>query len=48
MTKSEAEQDELEKEQDGLILFSFNFLFLNQEKLVVTIDATGEYFDIKL
>jgi hypothetical protein len=48
MTKSEAEQDELEKEQDGLILFSFNFLFLHQEKLVVTIDATGEHFDIKL
>jgi hypothetical protein len=47
-SKSEAEQDELEKEREGLILFSFNFLFLHQEKLVVTIDATGEHFDIKL
>jgi hypothetical protein len=47
-SKSEAEQDDLEKEREGLILFSFNFLFLHQEKLVVTIDATGEHFDIKL
>ena len=47
-TKSEAEQDHLEKEQDGLILFSFNFLFLHQEKLVVTINDSANQFNLEL
>jgi hypothetical protein len=48
MNKSDAEQVELEKEQDGLILFSFNFLFLHQEKLVVRIDEEGAHFSLNL
>ena len=46
--KSELEQELLEKEQLSLIRFSFNFLFLHEEKLLVSIDETGLIFTVEM
>jgi hypothetical protein len=46
--KSEQEQELLDKEQKELIRFSFNYLFLYGEKLVVTIDESGRDFRVEL
>ncbi len=46
--KSEQEQELLDKEQKDLIRFSFNYLFLHGEKLVVTIDENGRDFRVEL
>jgi hypothetical protein len=46
--KSESEQELLDKEQLSLIRFSFNFLFLHEEKLLVSIDETGLIFTVEL
>ena len=46
--KSVQEQALLDKEQKELIRFSFNYLFLHGEKLVVTIDEAGRDFRVVL
>ena len=47
-SKTEQEQELLDKEQNDLIRFSFNYLFLHGEKLVVTIDESGRDFRVEL
>jgi hypothetical protein len=47
-SKTEQEQALLNIEQNALIRFSFNYLFLHDEKLVVTIGESGRDFTIKL
>lgn len=47
-TKSAAEQDLLQKEQQGFIRFSCNYLFLHGERLVVTVNQTGNAFRLEL
>lgn len=46
--KTEQEQELLDKEQKDLIRFSFNYLFLHGEKLVVTIGENGRNFRLEL
>ena len=46
--KTEQEQELLDMEQKDLIRFSFNYLFLHGEKLVVTIEETGRDFRVEL
>lgn len=47
-SKPKEEQDLLNKEQQENIRFSFNYLFLHKERLVVTIDETGELFNLTI
>jgi hypothetical protein len=47
-SKTEQEQELLDKEQNDLIRFSFNYLFLHGEKLVVTIHESGRDFRVEL
>ncbi|MEY4803968.1 MAG: hypothetical protein RL331_481 [Bacteroidota bacterium] len=47
-SKTEQEQALLDIEQNALIRFSFNFLFLHDEKLVVTIGESGRDFRVEL
>jgi hypothetical protein len=47
-SKPQEEQDLLDKEQQSYVVFSFNYLFLHKEQLVVTIDKSGSKFDLKL
>lgn len=46
--KTVIEQNLLKKEQQSHILFSFNYLFLHAEKLTVTINKTGEIYNLTL
>lgn len=46
--KTEQEQELLDMEQKELIRFSFNYLFLHGEKLVVTIDENRRDFKVEL
>lgn len=47
-SKTEQEQELLDKEQHDLIRFSFNYLFLYGEKLIVTINENGRDFKVEL
>lgn len=47
-TKSVEIKKELEIEQETHVVYSFNYLFLHEEKLTVTIDNSGTAFKIDL
>lgn len=47
-SKTKEEQELLKNKQQDYIRFSFNYLFLHGERLVVTIDKTGKLFDLTI
>ncbi len=47
-SKPQDQIDILMREQQSYIVYSFNYLFLHQEKLLVTIDKSGKTFKLTL
>jgi hypothetical protein len=47
-TKSNEGKRDLEKEQENYIVDSFDFLFLHGERLIVTIDSSGNSFSVDI
>ena len=46
--KTQEEKETLLLEQDSLIIYSFNFLFLHEEKLIITINEFADEFKVFL
>ena len=46
--KTKEEQELLKIEQQSHVVYSFDYLFLHKEKLILTIDKSGEKVDLKM